>query len=154
MSNSFKLCPTHFYRGVKNILGGLFPHAYGPGKDMDVRKGENDHSLSLLEIGTRNQNFLAHIDLILALTVYLPAWHPQCIRTRFTVLLLCSDELAVHSCPLPCLSAGASCETCVQNADCSIVWLYCVTMTWQRIFALSLQVTVVGVLPHASVERS
>jgi len=27
-------------------------------------------------------------------------------------------------------------------------------MTWQRIFALSLQVTVVGVLPHASVERS
>ena len=40
--------------------------------------------------------------LILALTVYFPVWHPQCTRTRFTVLLLRSDEFAVHSCPLLC----------------------------------------------------
>jgi len=48
------------------------------------------------------------------LTFYLPVWRPQCARTRFTVLVLCSDEFAVHSCPLLCLSAGASCETSVQ----------------------------------------
>jgi len=47
------------------------------------------------------------------LTVYLPVWHPQCTRTRFTVLVLCSDEFAVNSYPLLCLSAEASCETCV-----------------------------------------
>ena len=40
-------------------------------------------------------------------------WHPQRTRTRFTVLVLSSDEFAVHSCPLLCLSAEANCETCV-----------------------------------------
>jgi len=41
----------------------------------------------------------------------------------------------------------------ILRADCSTVQLYCVTITWQRIFTCSLQVTVVVVLPHASVER-
>jgi len=39
------------------------------------------------------------------------------------------------------------------NTDCSTVGLYCVTITWQQIFTRLLQVTVLGVLPHASVER-
>jgi len=39
------------------------------------------------------------IDLVLALTVHLPVWHSHCTRVRFTVLVLCSDELAVNSCP-------------------------------------------------------
>jgi len=42
-------------------------------------------------------------ELILALTVYLPIWHSRCTRTRFTILVSCSDELAIHSHPLLCL---------------------------------------------------
>jgi len=30
------------------------------------------------------------------MTVYLPAWHSHCTRAWFTVLVSCSDELAVH----------------------------------------------------------
>jgi len=48
------------------------------------------------------------------LTVYFPVWQPPCTRIRFTVLGLCSDEFAVHSCSLLCLSAEANCETCLQ----------------------------------------
>jgi len=43
------------------------------------------------------------IDLILAMTVYLPVWHSHCRRVKCTVLVLCSGELAVDSCPLLCL---------------------------------------------------
>jgi len=65
-----------------------------------------------LEIGTKNQNFLENltsgaqfwlISLILAMTVYLAVWHSHCIRARFTLLVSCSGELAVHSCLLLCL---------------------------------------------------
>jgi len=45
------------------------------------------------------------IDLILAITAYLPVWHSHCTRARFTVLLSCSAGLALHSCPLLCLQA-------------------------------------------------
>ena len=41
--------------------------------------------------------------LTVAMTVYLPVWHWHCTRARFTVLVSCSDEFAVHSCPLLCL---------------------------------------------------
>jgi len=41
--------------------------------------------------------------LILAMTVYLLAGHSHGARARFTVLVSCSDELAVHACPLLCL---------------------------------------------------
>jgi len=37
------------------------------------------------------------------MTLYLPIWHSHCTRVRFTVLVPCSDELAVHSYPLLCL---------------------------------------------------
>jgi len=43
------------------------------------------------------------IGLILAVTVHLPIWHLQWTRARFTDLVWCSDEFAVHSCPLLCL---------------------------------------------------
>jgi len=65
-----------------------------------------------LEIEFKNHKFLENlksavlfllIDLILAMTVYLPAMYPYCTRARFTALMSCSDELAVHSCPLLCL---------------------------------------------------
>jgi len=64
---------------------------------------------SSLVTGTKNQNVIENltsaaqlllIDLILAITVYLPVRHSHCARARFTVLLSCSAELAVHSCPL------------------------------------------------------
>jgi len=45
------------------------------------------------------------IDLFLAITVYFPVRHSNCARTRFTVLVSYSAELAVHSCPLLCLQA-------------------------------------------------
>jgi len=38
------------------------------------------------------------------------------------------------------------------GADCSAIGVYCVTITWQQIFEDSLQVTVVGVLPHMTVQ--
>jgi len=41
--------------------------------------------------------------LILAMTVFLPVWNSHCTRVRFTVIVSCSDEFAVHSCPLLCL---------------------------------------------------
>ena len=34
---------------------------------------------------------------------FLPVWNSHCTRVRFTVIVSCSDELAVHSCPLLCL---------------------------------------------------
>ena len=34
--------------------------------------------------------------LMLAMTVFLPIWHSHCTRVRFTVLVTCSYELAVH----------------------------------------------------------
>jgi len=37
------------------------------------------------------------IDLILTMRVYFPMWHSHCTRARFTVLVSCNDELAVHS---------------------------------------------------------
>jgi len=43
------------------------------------------------------------IGLFLAITVYLPVWHSHGARARFTVLVSCSAEHAVHSCPLLCL---------------------------------------------------
>jgi len=30
MSNSFKLCPAHFHKGEKTILGGRTPASFGP----------------------------------------------------------------------------------------------------------------------------
>jgi len=39
-------------------------------------------------------------DLFLAITVYLPVRHLHGIRGRFTVLVSCSAELAVHTCLL------------------------------------------------------
>jgi len=45
------------------------------------------------------------MDLFIAVTVCLPVWHSRYTWTLrgFTVLVSCSGELAVHSCPLLCL---------------------------------------------------
>jgi len=64
------------------------------------------------------------MDLVLALTVYWPVWHSQCTRTRFTVLALCSDELAVHS---RMAAALLVCRDKLRNlrADCCTAGRYC-----------------------------
>jgi len=48
---------------------------------------------------------------------------------RFTIIVSCSDEIAVHSCPLLCLQRRLR----KSRADFSTVGLYCVTITWQQI---------------------
>ena len=62
-----------------------------------------------LEIGTKKPKFLENlksaswfrlIDLIIAITLDLPAWHSHCIRASFSLVVWRSDELAVHSWPL------------------------------------------------------
>jgi len=44
-------------------------------------------------------------DLILAKTVFLSVWDLHCTRVRLTVIVSCSDELAVHSCLFLCLQS-------------------------------------------------
>jgi len=105
-----------------------------------------------LEFGTKNQNFVEDlksealipmngfnscIDSLFAgmrshrTRARFSAWCHAVVRFQFT---------RVHS---------FSCRGWLRNwqADCFIVGLYCVTITWQQIFKGSVQVTVVGVLP-------
>jgi len=58
------------------------------------------------------------------MTVYLPEWHSHCTRARFTAVVSCSDDLAVHSCPL------LACRDWLRNmpTDFSAFGLYCVTI--------------------------
>ena len=74
-----------------------------------LQGGPNGHFP--LEIATTNQVYLENLKLvanfrlihwIVAMTVYLPVWHWHCTKSRFTVLVSCNDEIAVHSCPLLC----------------------------------------------------
>jgi len=68
--------------------------------------------LPCLEIGIKNQMFLEKPDVGILIPInwfdscndsFLPVWNSHCTRVRFTVLVSCSEELAVHSCPLLCL---------------------------------------------------
>jgi len=63
-------------------------------------------------------------------------------------MVSCSDELAVHSCPLLFLQRQVA-----MGADCSTVGAYCVTITWQQIFKCDLHVRVAGILLHVTVEH-
>ena len=112
-----------------------------------------------LEIGIKNQIFLEKlevgilipiIDLILAMTVFLLVWNSHCTRDRFTVVVLCSDELAVHSCPFLCL------QRWVAKVASGLLYcwsFYCVAITWEQIFKSSLYIAVAGILLHETVER-
>ena len=66
-----------------------------------------------------------------------------CTRVRFTVLLSCSDELAVQFCSLLCLQRQVE----QLGADCSTSGLYYASITWQQNFKSSLQVLVAAGLP-------
>jgi len=75
--------------------------------------GGGKSPFSSQKIGIKNQIFLENrwsrhlkfrlIDLILAMTVFLPVWNLHSTRARFTVIVSCSDGLAVHSCLFLCL---------------------------------------------------
>ena len=70
-------------------------------------------------------------------------WHSHCARASFSALVWCSDEFALHSCPLFRLQTQT-----LRNlrAHMSAVALCCLTITWQRIFKCPLQVTMVNAL--------
>jgi len=96
---------------------------------MGVHRGRNGH-LPPLESEPKYKNFLENmksvaqfrlIDFILAMTVYWPVRHSHCTRARFTVLVPCSRELAVHLCSIAWRNLGA---------DSSAVGLYCMTIPW------------------------
>ena len=89
------------------------------------------------------------IDLIFAMTVFLPVWNSHCTRVRFTIIVPCSDELAVHSCPSFVCRGGLR----MWWADCSTVGFYCVTIPRQQTCKGSLCIPVTGVLWHETVER-
>jgi len=65
-----------------------------------------------VEIGIMNQKFLEEPEVGILIPIklfdscndsFLRVWNTHCTRVRFTVVVSCSDELAVHSCPLLCL---------------------------------------------------
>jgi len=78
-------------------------------------------------------------DLTLVLAVYLPIWHSYCTKARFTILASCSDEIAVHSCPLFFLQRQVA---KLARGLYYIISLYCVTITWQQIFKGLFQIMV------------
>jgi len=69
--------------------------------------------------------------MILAMAVFLPAWNSHCTRVRFTVVVLCSDELAVHSCTLRYL------QRWVANVASGL--FYCWSLLRNNIMATNLQ---------------
>ena len=108
-----------------------------------------------LEIWSKNSKHLENlktavqfrlISLILATAVHLPEWHTAqeggSLFWYHEVVGLQFTHVRYFAC---------RCRLQSLWADCSIVTLYCVTVTWQQIFKGS--VTVVGVLPHVAVER-
>jgi len=99
----------------------------------------------------KSASYFRLIDLILANPVFLPAWNSHCVRVGFTVIVSCSDELAVRSCPLLCLQSRVAKVTSRLFYCCGF---YCVTITWQQICKDSLYITVAGVLLHETVERT
>ena len=120
---------------------------------MGVRK-EEKRAFAPLEIWSKNQKRLENlktavkfrlISLILAIAVYLPAWHTA---QEIGSLFWCHEVVSLQFTHVRYFA----CRCRLQSlwADCSIVTLYCVTMTWQQIFKGS--VTVVGVVPHVTVE--
>jgi len=98
------------------------------------------------------------------MTVYLPVWHSNCTRARFTILVSRNGELAIHSGPLICLQKQIT-KLASGLFDCSPLLrdnsratnhhsltsscghLFCVTITWRQIPKAWLQVTAVDVLP-------
>ena len=114
----------------------------------------------LLEIGTKNQNFVANLK---SGAQFRLNWFNSCIDSVFVGMTLTMHKNQVYCpgvvqwwvCSSLISAALAVCRGKLRNlhTDCSTVWLYCITITWQQIFMCSLQVTVGGIFPHVSVER-
>jgi len=98
---------------------------------MGVRRRRKSGILSL-EIGIKNEIFLEKPEVGILIPInwfnscndsFLLVWNSHCSRVRFTVIVSCSDELAVLSCP-SCACRGGLRKS---REDCSAVGLYCVT---------------------------
>jgi len=62
---------------------------------------------------------------------FLPVWNSHCTRVRFRVVVLCSYELTVHTCPLICL------QRWVANVASGL--FYCWSLLRNNIMATNLQ---------------
>jgi len=150
-----ELPPCVLKSEIFNVLGGnsRSPCTLLPWASAEGLWGKTGNC-PCLEIGTRNGNFLENLanslipllDLILAITAYLPVWHTlhkSQVHSSGVMQwwafnsLVCSAFLA---------------ELRNLRAD-STVCLHCVTVTRQQIFNGLLQVAVVAILPHATAER-
>jgi len=114
-----------------------------------------------LESGIKNQLFLEKLEVGILILInwfdssndsFLPVWNSRCTRVRFTVIVSCSDELAVHSCSLLCLQRWVA-KVVSGLFYCWSFGLYCVTIACQQICKGSLHITVAGILLHETVER-
>ena len=78
---------------------------------MGIRWREK-RAFATQEIGIKNQIFLEKPEVGILIPInwsdfcndsFLPVWNSHCTRVRFTLIVWCSDKLAIHSCPLVCL---------------------------------------------------
>ena len=110
------------YRKLHTLIGvqraGMFDNRWANASSWT--SAGDEMGISPLEIGSKNQNVwktwiqqfnFDQIDLILATTVYSPVLYSHYTRARFTVLVSCSDQLAVHYVCSNCLQREvANCE--------------------------------------------
>jgi len=95
------------------------------------------------DIGFKNKRFQNPevSNLFLAMPVYLPISHSHCPRARFINQVSCSDELAVHSCPLLCLQR----QVAKLASKLFYSWYWLRNYNMARIFKCLRQYTPVGV---------
>ena len=129
----------------------LFFKSYGGLTFMGVRRWGKT-SFSPPELGLENLKSASRfrlIDLILAITLYLPVWHSHCTKSSFTVLVWCIDELPVHSCPLLRLQT-------YNVAKHAGAWFCCFSLLRNTNMATNLQRLTSGydkcVFPHVTVD--
>ena len=90
----------------------------------DHGRSQGETGISPLEIENKHQDYLENmnlaaqfrsIDYIFAMPLYFSVWHSLCTTAKFTVLVSCSGELAVHSCSLLCMA----------NLGADFFWCWC-----------------------------
>jgi len=141
-----------FETGPSKITRAFNYHWKGMGVNNKGAKWSFD---PLLEIGAKNQNFVA---ILKSRAQFRLNWFNSCIDSLFAGMTPTMQKKQVHC---PGVLQGWVCNSLMSAAlpvcrgklrnlrgDCSTVGLYCVTITWQWILTCSLQVTVGG-----SVER-
>ena len=132
-----KILGRHIYLRAGLWLGGVARGAKPPWKFFSPLEKCVGHSLKLLYIVLMQWQFIFRYDSYIAQEPGSLFWCHAVMSLQFTHV------------------PSFACWGRLRNlrADCSTVVLYYVTIIWQRIFKGSLQVTMVGVLSHVTVER-